>query len=55
MPVEPLPRFTTDRQHLPPAQRRRLTRSSSTLCPGLRTGLFRPGLRIKGLRVAPGI
>lgn len=53
---ETLPRFTTDLQHLTPAQRRRFHHVVlDSFVPDLRTGLFRPGLRIKGLRAAPGI
>lgn len=48
-----LPRFTADFQHLTPAQRRRFRRVVlDAFVPDLRTGLpFRPGLRIKGVRV----
>ncbi|MEV5139651.1 hypothetical protein AB0K71_17725 [Streptomyces syringium] len=53
---ETLPRFTADLQHLTPAQRRRFHRVVlDSFVPDLRTGLFRPGLRVKGLRTAPGV
>ncbi|MFI9080937.1 hypothetical protein ACIGW8_31460 [Streptomyces sioyaensis] len=53
---ETLPRFTADLQHLAPAQRRRFRRVIlGSFVPDLRTGLFRPGLRIKGVRVASGV
>ncbi|MFF8280652.1 hypothetical protein ACF05T_32025 [Streptomyces lateritius] len=44
---ETLPRFTADRQHLPPAQRRRFHRVVlDAFLPDLRPGRrFRPGLR----------
>ncbi len=42
---ETLPRFTTDLQHLSPAQRRRFRRVVlNAFVPDLRTGCFRPGL-----------
>ncbi|GGT84645.1 hypothetical protein [Streptomyces violascens] len=50
---ETLPRFTTDLHHLTPAQHRRFRRVVlDAFVPDLRTG--RPGLRIKGVRRAPG-
>ncbi|MFF8495140.1 hypothetical protein ACF06O_30345 [Streptomyces albidoflavus] len=51
------PRFTADLQHLTPAQRRRFRRVVlDAFVPDLRTGRpFRPGLRIKGVRCAPGV
>jgi len=53
---ETLPRFTADLQHLDPAQRRRFRRVVlDAFVPDLRTGLFRPGLRIKRIRCAPGV
>jgi hypothetical protein len=54
---ETLPRFTADLQHLTPAQRRRFHRVVlEAFVPDLRTGRqFRPGLRIKGVRCAPGV
>ncbi|MEU2855567.1 hypothetical protein [Streptomyces syringium] len=53
---ETLPRFTADLQHLTPAQRRRFHRVVlDSFVPDLRTELFRPGLRIKGIRCAPGV
>ncbi|MEV6251056.1 hypothetical protein AB0M38_33540 [Streptomyces sp. NPDC051742] len=52
-----LPRFTADLQHLTPAQRRHFRRVVlDAFVPDLRTGRrFRPGLRIKGVRRAPGV
>ncbi|GGU61614.1 hypothetical protein GCM10010274_58170 [Streptomyces lavendofoliae] len=54
---EALPRFTADLQHLTPAQRRRFRHIVlDAFVPDLRTGRqFRPGLRIKGVRCAPGM
>ncbi|MFH9818396.1 hypothetical protein [Streptomyces sp. NPDC017230] len=54
---ETLPRFTADLQHLTPAQRRRFRRVvREAFVPDLRTGRqFRPGLRIKRVRCAPGV
>jgi hypothetical protein len=54
---ETRPRFTTDLQHLTPAQRRRFRRVVlDAFVPDLRTGRqFRPGLRIKRVRCAPGV
>lgn len=54
---ETLPRFTADLQHLTPAQRWRFRRVVlESFVPDLRTGkLFRPGLRVKGVRSAPGV
>ncbi|WP_322872193.1 hypothetical protein [Streptomyces goshikiensis] len=55
---EILPRFTTDLQHLTPAQRRRFRRVVlGAFVPDLRSPgfQFRPGLRIKGVRRAPGV
>ncbi|MEU9617016.1 hypothetical protein AB0D56_36705 [Streptomyces sp. NPDC048209] len=54
---ETLPRFTADLHHLTPAQRRRFRRVVlDAFVPDLRTGRpFRPGLRIKGVRRAPGV
>lgn len=52
------PRFTADLQHLTPTQRRRFRRVVlDAFVPDLRTGhgRFRPGLRIKGVRCAPGV
>ncbi|WP_411152667.1 hypothetical protein [Streptomyces sp. A30] len=54
---ETLPRFTADLQHLTPTQRRRFRRVVlDAFVPDLRPGRqFRPGLRIKGVRCAPGV
>ncbi|MFJ1751203.1 hypothetical protein ACIOJD_33985 [Streptomyces sp. NPDC088116] len=54
---ETCPRFTADLQHLTPAQRRRFRRVVlDAFVPDLRTGRqFRPGLRIKRVRCAPGV
>ncbi|MFC7924518.1 hypothetical protein [Streptomyces cinereoruber] len=50
-------RFTTDLDRLTPAQRHRFRRTVlNAFVPDLRTGRpFRPGLRIKGVRSAPGV
>ncbi|MFF5131088.1 hypothetical protein ACFY41_29710 [Streptomyces syringium] len=53
---ETLPRFATDLRQLSAAQRRRFRRVViDAFVPDLRNGLFRPGLRIKGLRSTPGV
>ncbi|MFB7030941.1 MULTISPECIES: hypothetical protein [Terrabacteria group] len=54
---ETLPRFTADLHRLTPAQRQRFRRAVlDAFVPDLRTGgRFHPGLRIKGVRSAPGI
>ncbi|MFC9431659.1 hypothetical protein [Streptomyces sp. NPDC056987] len=54
---ETLPRFTTDLQHLTPTQRRRFRRVVlDAFVHDLRPGhQFRPGLRIKRVRCAPGV
>lgn len=50
------PRFTADLHQLTPEQRRRFRRVViDSFVPDLRAGMFRPGLRIKGVRVAPGV
>lgn len=57
MPTFETPRFTTDLQHLTPAQRRRFRRVVlGAFLPDLRSPgcQFRPGLRIKGVRRASG-
>ncbi|WP_030222936.1 hypothetical protein [Streptomyces bikiniensis] len=50
-------RFTTDLDRLTPAQRHRFRRAVlNGFVPDLRTGRpFHPGLRIKGVRSAPGV
>ncbi|WP_432089360.1 hypothetical protein [Streptomyces sp. bgisy095] len=50
-------RFTADLDHLTPAQLRRFRRTAlKAFVPDLRTGRrFYPGLRIKGVRSAPGV
>ncbi|MDD9375147.1 hypothetical protein M8Z33_00360 [Streptomyces sp. ZAF1911] len=51
-----LPRFTTDLDHLTPEQRilfRRIV--TRAFVPDLHTGRFRAGLRVKGVRIAPGV
>ncbi|WP_446040150.1 hypothetical protein [Streptomyces sp. SID1121] len=52
-----LPRFTTDLSHLTPARHRRFLHVvRSSFVTDLRTGSrFRPGLRVKGVRCAPGV
>ncbi|MFB8166182.1 hypothetical protein [Streptomyces rubiginosohelvolus] len=54
---ETLPRFTTDLQHLTPAQRRRFRRVVlDAFVPDLRTGrAFRSGLRIKNVSGFRGV
>ncbi|MEV7547459.1 hypothetical protein [Streptomyces sp. NPDC089915] len=54
---ETLTRFTHDLGHLTPAQHRRFIRVvRDAFVPDLRTGgPFRPGLRVKGVRAAPGV
>ncbi|MFF2557991.1 hypothetical protein ACFVUS_43865, partial [Nocardia sp. NPDC058058] len=55
---ETLPRFTTDLQHLTPAQRRRFRRVVlGAFVPDLRSPgcQFRPGLRVKRVQRASGI
>ncbi|MEV7060814.1 hypothetical protein AB0N60_38540 [Streptomyces microflavus] len=54
---ETLPRFTTDLQHLTPAQRRRFHRVVlDAFVPDLRTGRqFRPGSRAKRVQRSTGI
>ncbi|MEU5972014.1 hypothetical protein [Streptomyces globisporus] len=53
---EALPRFTTDLDRLTPEQRYRFRRTVAAFVEDLRTGgRFRPGLRIKGVRRAPGV
>ncbi|MFF8717059.1 hypothetical protein ACF07T_37355 [Streptomyces sp. NPDC015184] len=48
-------RFTSDLDRLTPEQRRRFRRSVEAFVDGLRTGSFRPSLRVKGVRRAPGV
>ncbi|MGW2601213.1 hypothetical protein [Streptomyces klenkii] len=52
---ETLPRFTTDLDRLTPEQRHRFRQTVTAFVEDLRTGRFRAGLRIKGLRSAPGV
>ncbi|MFE7805871.1 hypothetical protein ACFU51_14640 [Streptomyces sp. NPDC057430] len=52
---EATPRFTTDHHRLTPEQRRRFRQAVAAFVDDLRTGRFRPGLRIKGVRCAPGV
>lgn len=53
---EVTPRFITDLDHLTPEQRQRFLRVvHGSFVPDLRVGRFRAGLRIKGLRCAPGV
>ncbi|MGW9411835.1 hypothetical protein [Streptomyces diastaticus] len=53
---ETLPRFTTDLDRLTPEQRRRFRRTVAAFVEDLRAGgRFRPGLRIKRVRCAPGV
>ncbi|HEY9327012.1 MAG TPA: hypothetical protein VIS09_02035 [Streptomyces sp.] len=53
---EALPRFTTDLDRLTPEQRYCFRRTVAAFVEDLRTGgRFRAGLRIKGVRRAPGV
>ncbi|MCX5410158.1 hypothetical protein OHA37_00025 [Streptomyces sp. NBC_00335] len=53
---ETLTPFTADLERLTTAQRRRFLRVvKEAFVPDLRTGCFRPGLQVKGVRVAPGV
>lgn len=52
---EATPRFTTDLDRLTPEQRRRFRRAVNAFVDDLRTGRFRAGLRVKGVRRAPGV
>ncbi|MFF5861054.1 hypothetical protein ACFY8B_36600 [Streptomyces sp. NPDC012751] len=54
---ETLPRFTTDLHRLTPKQRRRFHQAVAAFVDDLRAGRgrFRAGLRVKGVRSAPGV
>ncbi|MDX3528223.1 hypothetical protein P1P75_17705 [Streptomyces sp. ID05-39B] len=52
---EATPRFTTDLDRLTPEQRRRFRQAVNAFVDDLRTGHFRAGLRVKGVRCAPGV
>ncbi|MGW4758501.1 hypothetical protein [Streptomyces chartreusis] len=52
---EATPRFTTDLNRLTPEQRRRFRQAVNAFVDDLRTGRFRAGLRVKGVRRAPGV
>ncbi|WPO76302.1 hypothetical protein [Streptomyces sp. KN37] len=53
---EALPRFTTDLDRLTAEQRRRFRRTVAAFVEDLRAGgRFRAGLRVKGVRRAPGV
>ncbi|MER5748163.1 hypothetical protein ABT097_33455 [Streptomyces sp. NPDC002225] len=53
---EALPRFTTDHHRLSHEQRHAFRQAVTAFVDDLRTGgPFRPGLRIKGVRCAPGV
>jgi hypothetical protein len=52
---ETLPRFTTDLDRLTPEQRRRFRQTVAAFVEDLRAGTFRAGLRVKGVRRAPGV
>ncbi|MEU0110615.1 hypothetical protein ABZ313_35365 [Streptomyces sp. NPDC006251] len=53
---EVLPRFAADLDGLTSEQRRRFRRVVlDAFVPDLRTGKFRAGLRVKGVRAAPGV
>ncbi|MFF3932843.1 hypothetical protein [Streptomyces hirsutus] len=50
-----LPRFTADLHRLAPAQRQRFRQAVAAFVDDLRTGTFRVGLRVMGLRRVPGV
>ncbi|MFJ3043827.1 hypothetical protein [Streptomyces tendae] len=52
---EATPRFTADHQRLTPEQRRRFRQAVTVFVDDLRAGAFRTGLRVKGVRRAPGV
>ncbi|MFS0696721.1 hypothetical protein [Streptomyces nitrosporeus] len=54
---EALPRFTADLHRLTPEQRRRFRQAVAAFVDDLRAdrGRFRAGLRVKGVRCAPGV
>ncbi len=53
---ETLPRFAADLDRLTPEQRRKFRKTVAAFVEDLRTGRpFRSGLRIKGVRRAPGV
>ncbi|MFF9352745.1 hypothetical protein [Streptomyces sp. NPDC014734] len=52
---EALPRFTTDLDRLTPEQRRQFRQTMAAFVEDLRTGRFRAGLRVKRVRLAPGV
>ncbi|MFH8558889.1 hypothetical protein ACH4FE_35605 [Streptomyces celluloflavus] len=52
---EATPRFTADLDRLTPKQRRRFHQAVTAFVNDLRTGTFRAGLRVKGVRCAPGV
>ncbi|MDW6065921.1 hypothetical protein SAZ11_62405 [Streptomyces sp. FXJ1.4098] len=47
---EATPRFTAGHHHLTPEQHRRFRQTVTALVDNLRTGTFRTGLRVKGVR-----
>ncbi|MEU2565169.1 hypothetical protein ABZ626_38480 [Streptomyces longispororuber] len=50
-----LPRFTTDLERLTPEQHHRFRQTVAAFVEDLRTGRLRAGLRVKGVRSAPGV
>ncbi|GAA2358952.1 hypothetical protein [Streptomyces cuspidosporus] len=52
---EATPRFTADHHRLTPEQRHRFRQAVTAFVDDLRTGTFRTGLRIKGVRSSPGV
>ncbi|MFF9569948.1 hypothetical protein [Streptomyces sp. NPDC014685] len=53
---EALPRFVTDHHRLTPEQRRAFRQAVTAFVADLRSeGPFRAGLRVKGVRRAPGV
>ncbi|MGV9884448.1 hypothetical protein [Streptomyces sp. NPDC003006] len=52
---ETLPRFAADLNRLTPEQRHRFRKTVAAFVEDLRTGRFRAGLRVKGVRRVPGV
>lgn len=52
---ETTPRFNNDLDRLTPEQRRRFRQTVAAFVEDLRTGHFRAGLRVKGVRSTPGV
>ena len=54
-PYLPLPTFERDYEHLTIEQRRAFRAAVAKFIADLHTGAFRRGLRVKGVRGAPGV